>query len=271
MRGLLGRRAGGDHISVKEAVLPFNRFPEADAILGPEMKSTGEVMGIDLRPGLAFAKSQIAAGAPLPDHGTVLMSLADRDKAAGVEMAQVFTRLGLSVAATSGTAAALSDAGVPVADVVAKVGEGGTDVVELIDSGRVQLVVNTPRGAGDHGPMAITSAGPPAATGCRCSPPPPPGWPRPTAWPTGPATNCECGPSRSTTAGSPAISWPSSCEFELVTRGDRKPSAGDRYRLGAAVQSGDDRLGHRRPRYRDGPLSGLRRSGRSGGQVAGPL
>ena len=148
--GLLGRRANGDHISVKEAVLPFNKFPEADAILGPEMKSTGEVMGIDLRPGLAFAKSQIAAGAPLPDHGTVLMSLADRDKAAGVEMAQVFTALGLSIAATSGTAAALSDAGVPVDQVVAKVGEGGTDVVELIDGGLVQLVVNTPRGRGSR-------------------------------------------------------------------------------------------------------------------------
>ncbi len=148
--GLLGRRASGDHISVKEAVLPFNKFPEADAILGPEMKSTGEVMGIDLRPGLAFAKSQIAAGAPLPAHGTVLMSLADRDKAAGVEMARVFTALGLAIAATSGTAAALSEAGVPVGEVVAKVGEGGIDVVELIDSGRVQLVVNTPRGRGSR-------------------------------------------------------------------------------------------------------------------------
>ncbi len=148
--GLLGRRANGDHISVKEAVLPFSRFPEADAILGPEMKSTGEVMGIDLRPGLAFAKSQIAAGAPLPASGTVLMSLADRDKASGVEMARIFTGLGLSIAATSGTAAALTDAGVPVADAVAKVGEGGADVVELIDSGRVHLVVNTPRGRGSR-------------------------------------------------------------------------------------------------------------------------
>ena len=148
--GLLRRRASGDHISVKEAVLPFSRFPEADAILGPEMKSTGEVMGIDLRPGLAFAKSQIAAGAPLPSYGTVLMSMADRDKPAGVEMAQVFTSLGLTVAATSGTAAALSDAGVPVSEVVAKVGEAGTDVVELIDSGRVSLVVNTPRGRGSR-------------------------------------------------------------------------------------------------------------------------
>ena len=148
--GLLRSRASGDHISVKEAVLPFSRFPEADAILGPEMKSTGEVMGIDLRPGLAFAKSQIAAGAPLPSDGTVLMSMADRDKPAGVEMARVFTSLGLTLAATSGTAAALSDAGVPVSEVVAKVGEGGNDVVELIDSGRVRLVVNTPRGRGSR-------------------------------------------------------------------------------------------------------------------------
>ena len=148
--GLLGRRANGDHISVKEAVLPFNKFPEADAILGPEMKSTGEVMGIDLRPGLAFAKSQIAAGAPLPANGTVLMSLADRDKNTGVEMARGFTGLGLAIAATSGTAAALSEAGVPVAEVVAKVGEKGTNVVELIDEGRVQLVVNTPRGRGSR-------------------------------------------------------------------------------------------------------------------------
>jgi len=148
--GLLGKRAVGDHIAVKEAVLPFSRFPEADAILGPEMKSTGEVMGIDLRPGLAFAKSQIAAGAPLPDRGTVLMSLADQDKLAGVEMARVFGELGLQIAATPGTAAALSHHGVAVATVVAKMGEGDPDVVELIDNKQVQLVVNTPRGRGSR-------------------------------------------------------------------------------------------------------------------------
>ena len=78
--GFIQEPVKGDHISVKEAVLPFNRFPEADPVLGPEMRSTGEVMGIDLTPGLAFAKSQIAAGGALPTEGTVFMSLADRDK-----------------------------------------------------------------------------------------------------------------------------------------------------------------------------------------------
>ncbi|MYG94142.1 MAG: carbamoyl-phosphate synthase large subunit [Acidimicrobiia bacterium] len=148
--GLLRQRVVGDHISVKEAVLPFSRFLDADAILGPEMKSTGEVMGIDLRPGLAFVKSQIAAGAPLPCAGTVFMSLADHDKPAGVEMAQTFVRLGLSIVATSGTAAALAEEGVLVDAVVPKMGEGDSDVVEFIDRGLVHLVVNTPRGRGSR-------------------------------------------------------------------------------------------------------------------------
>ncbi len=148
--GLLGTQSLGDHISVKEAVLPFGRFPEADAILGPEMKSTGEVMGIDLRPGLAFAKSQIAAGAPLPDTGRVLMSLADQDKPAGIAIARVFGGLGLGILATPGTAEALSAAGVTVESVVAKVGEGIPDVVEMIETGQVQLVVNTPKGQGSR-------------------------------------------------------------------------------------------------------------------------
>ena len=85
----------GDHVAVKEAVLPFNRFPDADAVLGPEMRSTGEVMGIDLTFGLAFAKSQLAAGSRLPESGTVFLSLADRDKATGVRAAQRFVELGL--------------------------------------------------------------------------------------------------------------------------------------------------------------------------------
>ena len=88
--GLLQEAVKGDHVSVKEAVLPFNRFPEADPVLGPEMRSTGEVMGIDLTPGLAFAKSQIAAGGALPIEGTVFMSLADRDKSSGLEAAKGF-------------------------------------------------------------------------------------------------------------------------------------------------------------------------------------
>ena len=88
--GLLRDRVAGDHVAIKEAVLPFNRFPEADAVLGPEMRSTGEVMGIDLTPGLAFVKAQLAAGTRLPESGTVFLSLADRDKALGVTAAAGF-------------------------------------------------------------------------------------------------------------------------------------------------------------------------------------
>jgi carbamoyl-phosphate synthase large subunit len=143
--GLLYERADGDHVAVKEAVLPFNRFPEADALLGPEMRSTGEVMGIDLTTGLAFAKSQIAAGGPLPSSGNVFMSLADRDKPLGCEAATLFTQLGFTIMATVGTAAALAAAGVPVARVLAKLGEPGDDGIE---KGEIHLVVNSPRGRG---------------------------------------------------------------------------------------------------------------------------
>jgi carbamoyl-phosphate synthase large subunit len=148
--GLLTEPVTG-HVSVKEAVLPFNRFPDVDTLLGPEMRSTGEVMGIDATFGLAFAKSQIAAGNRLPESGTVFLSLADRDKASGLEAARQFVALGFELAATSGTAALLEAEGVPVATVVAKVGsrgEGEVDAVELIAGGKVQLVVNTPRGRG---------------------------------------------------------------------------------------------------------------------------
>jgi carbamoyl-phosphate synthase large subunit len=148
LEGLLRERVVGDHVAVKEAVLPFDRFPEADPLLGPEMRSTGEVMGIDLTTGLAFTKSQIAAGGALPDSGTVFMSLADRDKAVGLEAARGLVDLGLDVVATSGTAEHLVANGVPVTTVVAKLGEDGVDAVELIRSGSVQMVVNSPRGRG---------------------------------------------------------------------------------------------------------------------------
>ncbi len=148
IEGLLRDRVVGDHVAVKEAVLPFDRFPEADPLLGPEMRSTGEVMGIDLTTGLAFTKSQIAAGGALPDSGTVFMSLADRDKAVGLEAARGLVDLGLDVVATSGTAEHLVANGVPVTTVVAKLGEDGVDAVELIRSGSVQMVVNSPRGRG---------------------------------------------------------------------------------------------------------------------------
>jgi carbamoyl-phosphate synthase large subunit len=139
-----------DHVSVKEAVLPFDRFPGVDTLLGPEMRSTGEVMGVDITFGLAFAKSQMAAGTRLPDSGTVFLSLADRDKPAGLEVAKAFAALGFSIAATLGTAGYFRSEGVPVDTLVAKVGEEGvaSDAVDLIAQGKVQLVVNTPRGLG---------------------------------------------------------------------------------------------------------------------------
>ncbi len=147
--GLLRDPVNHGYVAVKEAVLPFNRFPDADTVLGPEMRSTGEVMGIDRTFGLAFAKSQLAAGDRLPTSGTVFMSLADRDKAVGVDAAQQFHADGFEIVATSGTADALEAAGIPVATRVAKVGEAtGTDAVELISSGKVDLVVNSPRGRG---------------------------------------------------------------------------------------------------------------------------
>ena len=146
--GLLAPPVDGDHVAVKEAVLPFNRFPEADAVLGPEMRSTGEVMGIDLTTGLAFMKSQIAAGGPLPEKGTVFLSLADRDKVLGCEAGELFHQLGFTLIATTGTAAALRAAGIPVSKLVAKLDEEGEDGVDLINRGEIHLVVNSPRGRG---------------------------------------------------------------------------------------------------------------------------
>jgi carbamoyl-phosphate synthase large subunit len=146
--GLLAPPVVGDHVAVKEAVLPFNRFPEADAVLGPEMRSTGEVMGIDLTTGLAFMKSQIAAGGPLPEKGTVFLSLADRDKVLGCEAGELFHQLGFSLVATTGTAAALRAAGIPVVKLVAKLDEEGEDGVDLINRGEIHLVINSPRGRG---------------------------------------------------------------------------------------------------------------------------
>jgi carbamoyl-phosphate synthase large subunit len=129
--------------------MPFNRFPEVDTILGPEMRSTGEVMGIDRTFGMAFAKSQAGAGNKLPSKGTVFLSLADRDKKAGTVAARRFLDLGFAIAATAATARHLEDKGIRVDTIVAKVGEDiGVDAVDLISSGKVDLVVNTPRGRG---------------------------------------------------------------------------------------------------------------------------
>jgi len=145
--GVLKPPAPGAHVSVKEAVLPFNRFPDVDTLLGPEMRSTGEVMGIDATFGLAFAKSQAAAGDRLPDGGTVFLSLADRDKPGGLVAARRFVELGFTLAATDGTARYLQENGVPVCEVVGKLGEARS-AVDLIANGEIDLVVNTPRGRG---------------------------------------------------------------------------------------------------------------------------
>ncbi len=140
------------HVSVKEAVLPFDRFPGVDTLLGPEMRSTGEVMGIDRTFGLAFAKSQTAAGTRLPSAGAIFLSLADRDKPGGLQVARGLADLGFTLAATLGTAGYLRHHGVEVGTLVAKVGEEGmaADAVELIAGGAVQMVVNTPRGRGSR-------------------------------------------------------------------------------------------------------------------------
>jgi carbamoyl-phosphate synthase large subunit len=149
--GLLNPPVNTGHVSVKEAVLPFNRFPDVDPVLGPEMRSTGEVMGIDSTFGVAYAKSQLAASSGVPLTGTVFMSLAERDKAAAVPAARSFARAGLSIAATSGTASFLRAQGVPVAIEVAKLTEvqsgeaTGTTALDLIRNHGVQLVINTPR------------------------------------------------------------------------------------------------------------------------------
>jgi carbamoyl-phosphate synthase large subunit len=137
------------YVSVKEAVLPFSRFPGVDTVLGPEMRSTGEVMGIGESFGIAFAKSQLAAGTRLPDSGQVFMSLADRDKVAGLDLARQLVQLGFRIAATVGTAGYLRSNDVSVDTLVGKVGLGdlGVDAVKMIKSGEVQMVVNTPSGS----------------------------------------------------------------------------------------------------------------------------
>jgi carbamoyl-phosphate synthase large subunit len=135
------------HTAVKEAVLPFNRFPGVDTVLGPEMKSTGEVMGIDMTFGVAFAKAEEAAYAKLPRSGTLFVSVRDRDKRAIILPVKRLASLGFRVLATEGTAAMLTRNGVGV-EVVHKVGQGSPHVGDLIERGEVDLVINTPSGSG---------------------------------------------------------------------------------------------------------------------------
>jgi carbamoyl-phosphate synthase large subunit len=135
------------HTAVKEAVLPFARFPGVDTVLGPEMKSTGEVMGIDRSFGAAFAKAEDAADARLPRSGTVFVSVRDRDKRAIILPVKRLESLGFRILATEGTAAMLQRNGVAV-ETVAKVGEGSPNVGDLIAAREVDLVINTPSGSG---------------------------------------------------------------------------------------------------------------------------
>ena len=135
------------HVCVKEAVLPFDRFAGADSLLGPEMRSTGEVMGIALDFPTAFAKAQAAAGSKLPTGGTVFITVADRDKPAATGVAMMLHDLGFEIIATRGTAEAIRRSGIPV-ETINKIGEGSPHVVDWIERGGVDLVINTPVGTG---------------------------------------------------------------------------------------------------------------------------
>jgi carbamoyl-phosphate synthase large subunit len=154
--GVLRAPVNNGHVSVKEAVLPFNRFPEVDTALGPEMRSTGEVMGIDSTFGRAFIKAETAAGTRLPVTGMVFLSLNDKDKPSGLVVAKRLRQLNLGIVATSGTAQYLERVGYPVDRVVGKVSEQNNpsairdDAVDLISRGEIAFVINTPRGRGAH-------------------------------------------------------------------------------------------------------------------------
>jgi carbamoyl-phosphate synthase large subunit len=135
------------HFSVKESVFPFNKFPGVDIILGPEMKSTGEVMGIDKDLAMAFAKGQLAGSNALPKSGTVFLSLAGQDKEAAVPVARKFAAMGYRLIATGGTATVLNKHGMAV-EVVAKLQEGRPNLIDLMKNDQVQLIINTPSGRG---------------------------------------------------------------------------------------------------------------------------
>lgn len=135
----------GPHVSVKEAVLPFDRFAGADALLGPEMRSTGEVMGVATDFPAAFAKAQAAAGTQLPTRGTVFLTVTDSDKAAAMGIAAQLHDLGFRIVATRGTASAIKRMGIPV-ETINKIQDGSPHVRDWIDQGDVDLVINTPTG-----------------------------------------------------------------------------------------------------------------------------
>jgi carbamoyl-phosphate synthase large subunit len=135
-----------DHVGVKEAVFPFARFPGVDTVLGPEMRSTGEVIGLDTSFEIAFAKSQLGGGTKVPTGGTVFVSLRDGDKPRIVATVKLLTGIGFKVCATDGTARFLESEGVPTRR-INKVSQGRPHVVDAIKNGEIQLVFNTTGGA----------------------------------------------------------------------------------------------------------------------------
>ncbi|MFN6179236.1 MAG: carbamoyl-phosphate synthase large subunit [Dolichospermum sp.] len=137
------------HIAVKEAVLPFSKFPGTDTILGPEMRSTGEVMGIDRDFGRAFAKAELGAGEKLPLQGTVFVSMSDRDKPLAADVIKEFIKLGFTIMATQGTRQILEKAELEVTSIL-KLHEGRPHVLDAIKNGNIQLIINTPSGEEAH-------------------------------------------------------------------------------------------------------------------------
>jgi carbamoyl-phosphate synthase large subunit len=134
------------HVAVKESVFPFTKFPGVDTILGPEMRSTGEVMGISTSVAVAFGKSQLAAGVTLPDHGRAFISVQDDDKPLACQLARRLRNMGFKIVATAGTARAMQGARIPV-DTVNKVQQGSPHVVDALQGGTIQLLINTTQGA----------------------------------------------------------------------------------------------------------------------------
>jgi carbamoyl-phosphate synthase large subunit len=156
------------HVSVKESVFPFNKFAGVDIVLGPEMRSTGEVMGISPRFSIAFAKSQLAAGCVLPSSGNVFVSVAERAKVPIVDLGRRLHEMGYTILATEGTAEVLTAANIP-SQPVKKIREGHPNLLDFIANGEVALVMNTPRGKGartDEGQIraAAVQAGVPCLT-----------------------------------------------------------------------------------------------------------
>jgi carbamoyl-phosphate synthase large subunit len=134
-----------EHFSVKESVLPFSRFSGVDIILGPEMKSTGEVMGIDFSFGAAFYKSQVAAGQTLPGRGKIFISVKNEDKRNIVFIAKKLYDLGFEIMATKGTYKVLHSNNIK-AELVGKIGEGSTEILKRLKNGDIKLIINTPSG-----------------------------------------------------------------------------------------------------------------------------